>query len=134
MRHSTATSVFVNYQIQDALDQIIRAGFAGVDIWCGRPHLFRKDYPPETLELLRQKIEENNLVPVSLMPAFFRYPFSLSSPVEAIRQDSIQYMKDCIDNAVLIGAKQVLVVPSAACTAKRPRIPHPVYREPGSSQ
>jgi sugar phosphate isomerase/epimerase len=32
--------------------------------------------------------------------------------VEAIRLDSISYMKDCIDNAVLIGAKQVLVVPS----------------------
>jgi sugar phosphate isomerase/epimerase len=47
-----------------------------------------------------------------LMPAFFRYPFSLSTPSDVIRQDSIGYMKDCIDNALALGARFVLVVPS----------------------
>jgi len=46
------------------------------------------------------------------MPAFFRYPFSLSSPLESICNDSVLYMMDCVDNAELIGAEAVLVVPS----------------------
>ena len=46
------------------------------------------------------------------MPAFFRYPYSLSSPIEAIRQDSIQYVIETIQNAVAVGCKQVLIVPS----------------------
>ncbi|NPV85781.1 MAG: sugar phosphate isomerase/epimerase [Anaerolineae bacterium] len=112
MKISTATSVFLNYTLPDALDEIVRCGFDGVDIWCGRPHLFRRDYPPEMLQHIRQMLQKNHLTPVSVMPAFFRYPFSLSSPLDAIRSDSIAYMKDCIDNAAAIGSKVVLVVPN----------------------
>ena len=112
MKTSTATSVFVNYPLHDAIDQVIQAGFEGVDIWCGRPHLFRKDYSPDAIQRLGKKLQKSGLTPVSLMPAFYRYPFSLSSPNDVIRKDSIEYLKDCITNAVLIGAKQVLVVPN----------------------
>jgi sugar phosphate isomerase/epimerase len=112
MKTSTATSVFVNYPIQDALDLIIQAGFEGVDFWCGRPHIYRHDQSPAALQQLRQKIDESKITPVSLMPAFFRYPYSLSSPNEVIRQDSIAYVRDCIDNAVVLGARQVLIVPT----------------------
>ena len=112
MKISIATSVFVNYQLLDALEQIIAIGFEGVDIWCGRPHAFRKDIQESTFKDLRFLLESKGVTPVSLMPAFFRYPFSLSSPNETIRQDSIMYMKDCIDNAISIGAPNVLVVPT----------------------
>jgi fructoselysine 3-epimerase len=112
MKISTATSVFVNFSLEDAVEHIIKAGFDGVDLWCGRPHLYRKDYSPEALKQLKNKLEAGGLSPVSLMPAFFRYPFSLSSPSSIIREDSISYVKDCIDNACFLGAKFVLVVPS----------------------
>ncbi|NPV69633.1 MAG: sugar phosphate isomerase/epimerase [Firmicutes bacterium] len=112
MRISTATSVFVNYPLDAAVEQVIQAGLDGIDLWCGRPHLFRNDYPAGTLAELKKRIESSGLAVVSVLPAFFRYPFSLSSPVDAIRVDSVNYMKDCIDNAVLMGAHHVLVVPT----------------------
>jgi fructoselysine 3-epimerase len=112
MKLSTATSVFVNYAIEDAIEEIIRAGFDGVDIWCGRPHLYRQDYPPAALSALRRRLEESQLRSVSCLPAFFRYPFSLSSPKAVIRQESISYMRDTIDNACALGAEYVLVVPT----------------------
>ena len=96
----------------DQVDDIIQAGFEGVDIWCGRPHLYRRDHPPAVLERLSEQLTAHDLSPVSLMPAFFRYPYSLSSPVEAIRQDSIQYVIETIENAAAVGCKQVLIVPS----------------------
>ena len=111
MKISVVTSVFVNYRLNDAIDQIHQLGAEGIDIWCGRPHLYRKDYPAEFLNEMREKLKQLDLSPVSLMPAFAHYPYSLSSPVEIIREDSIGYMKDCIDNATLIGAPYVLVVP-----------------------
>jgi len=111
MKVSTATSILVNYPLKSAIDKVISIGFDGVDMWCGRPHLFRRDYSEESVSALGSTIREKGLRVVSVMPAFYRYPFSLSSPIEPIRLDSIGYMKDCIDNAVLIGADNVLVVP-----------------------
>jgi protein FrlC len=111
MKYSTATSVFVNYQLKDAVKHVIQAGFDGIDIWCGRPHLYRKDYSKSQIIEIRKVLDDSNVTPVSLMPAFFRYPYSLSSPIDAIRQDSIEYVKDCIENCCLIGAKEVLIVP-----------------------
>ena len=112
MKLSTATSVFVNYLLQDAVQQTLQIDLDGIDIWCGRPHLFRKDYSEETIREVGENIQSAGRQVVSVMPAFFRYPFSLSSPVKNIRRDSIAYMKDCIDNAVLVGAHHVLVVPN----------------------
>jgi protein FrlC len=111
MKISIVTSLLINYRLSDAINEIHHLGVEGVDIWCGRPHLYRKDYSDEKLKELRQQLIQLKLSPVSLMPAFAHYPYSLSSPVHAIRQDSIDYMKDCINNAVLIGAPYVLVVP-----------------------
>ncbi|MCJ7519611.1 MAG: sugar phosphate isomerase/epimerase [Anaerolineaceae bacterium] len=111
MNISVVTSVFVNYRLMDAIDEIHKLGVEGVDIWCGRPHLYRKDYSKNILQELKEKLKQLNLSPVSLMPAFAHYPYSLSSPIEIVRKDSISYMKDCIDNAALIGAPYVLVVP-----------------------
>jgi len=112
MKISTTTSIFVNYSIKDAVKLVIQAGLDGIDLWSGRPHLFRKDYPVESLMKIRKKIESSGLTVVSVMPAFFHYPFSLSSPIKTICNDSINYMKDCIDNAILMGAHHVLVVPT----------------------
>ncbi len=109
---STATSVFVNYTIQDASRQILKAGYDGIDLWCGRPHLYRKDHSPEELHSLAEWLRQNGLVPISCMPAFFRYPYSLSSPSEIIRRDSIDYMKDTIDTACILSADKVLVIPA----------------------
>lgn len=112
MKISSATSAFVNYLLEDAVDQLIQAGFDGIDLWCGRPHLFRQDHSPDSLKKLKEKIDHSGLVTVSAMPAFFRYPFSLSSPLETICEDSIGYMRDCIDNARQMAASHVLVVPT----------------------
>ncbi len=111
MKISVVTSVFVNYTLADAIDQIHALGVEGIDIWCGRPHTYRKDYSIAMLRDVKGRLDQYKLTPVSLMPAFAHYPYSLSSPIEVIRQDSIEYMKDCIDNAAALGAPYVLVVP-----------------------
>ncbi len=111
MKISTATSVLYRYELKDAIPLIKRVGFDGVDIWGGRPHVYRRDYSVEELKSLRGLIWDNGLAVSSFMPAFYRYPHSLSSPNPRVRQDSIDYMRECVDNAALLGAQVVLVVP-----------------------
>src|SRR4030066_2089808 len=111
MKLSAVSSVFVNYRLADAIDKMHELGFEGIDIWCGRPHIYRKDYSVDALTKIRNKLTQLNITPISLMPAFAHYPYSLSSPIAVIREDSIGYMKDCVDNAAVIGATYVLVVP-----------------------
>jgi protein FrlC len=48
------------------------------------------------------------------MPAFFRYPYSLTSPNDRVRDDSIGYVGECIRTARQLGARQVLIVPTAS--------------------
>src|SRR4030095_4252075 len=43
--------------------------------------------------------------------AFYRYPHSLSNPNPKVRRDSIDYMRQCTDNAAVLGSPIVLVVP-----------------------
>lgn len=111
MKIGTATSVLYQYDLKDAIPLIAGLGFDGVDLWGGRPHIYRQDYTREELAELRKYIAGHGLEVASLMPAFYRYPHSLSSPNPKIRRDSIHYMRESIENAAVLGTKTVLVVP-----------------------
>jgi protein FrlC len=111
MKLATATSVLYQYAIEDAVPIVARAGYDGIDLWGGRPHVYRGDYSAQELQALRTLIAEHGLAVSSLMPAFYRYPHSLSHPNPRVRDDSIDYMRRCVDNAAILGAGIVLVVP-----------------------
>jgi protein FrlC len=120
MKLGTATSVFYLYELKDAVPLIAKAGFDGVDVWGGRPHVYRQDYSPAELRTLREQITGEGLAVSSFMPAFYRYPHSLSSPNPKVRADSIQYMRECADNAAVLGARVVLVVPDHSLHGQTP--------------
>ncbi len=111
MKLATATSVLYQYSLRDAIPVIAETGFDGLDIWGGRPHVYRQDFSQVELKELCQVIYDYGLVVSSFMPAFYRYPHSLSNPNPRVRQDSLEYMRQCIDNAAVLGAGIVLVVP-----------------------
>ncbi len=111
MKLSTATSVLYQYEIHDAIRLIKQVGFEGVDLWGGRPHIYRKDHSNKELRELQKFIVNQKLAVSSLMPAFYRYPHSLSNPNPIVRNDSINYMQECVESAAILGSQIVLVVP-----------------------
>ena len=119
MKLGTATSVLIRFSLEDAIEIIAEAGFDGIDIWGGRPHIYRSDFSEQQLEELRDRIRDLNLTVASFMPAFYRYPYSLSSPNQSIRIDSIQYMCESMDNAVVLGAPILLVVPDHSLVGQK---------------
>ena len=108
----TVSSLFVNYNLEDAVTQIAEAGFDAIDIWGGRPHVYRDDYSKSQLLEIRKKIENYGMEISSFMPAFYRYPTNLCSSNPIVRKDSLDYVLKCLDNAVVLGAATLLVVPS----------------------
>jgi fructoselysine 3-epimerase len=111
MKIGTATSVLYQYELKDAVPLVARAGFDGIDVWGGRPHVYRQDFSLAELSALRKLIAGHGLEVSSFMPAFYRYPHSLSNPNPRVREDSLGYMRESIDNAAALAAKVVLVVP-----------------------
>jgi protein FrlC len=111
MKLAVASSVFGRYPLEHVLPVVARAGYQGIDLWGGRPHVFRSDLGASRLRALRGQAADLGLEIASVMPAFYRYPFSLSTNEDHIRQDSIDYMRESIDNAVQLGATSVLAVP-----------------------
>lgn len=111
MKTSIASSVFVNYSIEDTVKIVSSIGFDGLDIWGGRPHIYRNDLDKKRLIKLSKLLNDEGITVPSFMPAFFRYPHSLSNPNPIIRNDSIDYMRECIYNAVQLNAQSVLLVP-----------------------
>lgn len=118
MKVSIASSVFVNYSIQDTISLVAGMGYEGIDIWGGRPHVYRQDFSAAELGVIKAQIKDYSLEAVSFMPAFFRYPHSLSSPNEVVRKDSLEYMRQCMDSAVALGAKILLIVPGRSLSGQ----------------
>jgi protein FrlC len=112
IRFGAVTSLFVNYSLEDAVQQIAKAGFHAIDIWGGRPHVYRDDFSRTQLIEIRRKIEDKGMEISSFMPTFYRYPTNLCSPNPVVRKDSLEYVFKCMDNAAILGAATLLVVPS----------------------
>jgi len=107
-----ATSLYVNYPIHEAVRQIASLGFECVDIWGGRPHVYRQDYSAAELKALRAEIESRGMTVSSFMPAFYRYPHNLCSPNPRVWKDSLEYVVQSLDNAAELGAPLFLVCPA----------------------
>lgn len=111
MKIATSTSVLYRYDIFAAAELVADCGFQGIDLWGGRPHLYRQDYTAEDLQRLSRQLADSGVAVSSFMPAFYRYPHSLSTPNRTVREDSLDYMRVCIDQAAVLGAPVMLVVP-----------------------
>jgi len=111
MKLSLSSFIYFNYPLDEAIRRTAAAGFDGIDIWGGRPHAYRNDLSEREILALRQLLQDQGLAVASFIPAQFRYPSSLCSPNETIRQASVRYIQDSIETAAALGAPIVSVCP-----------------------
>jgi fructoselysine 3-epimerase len=111
MKLSLSSFLYFNYSLSDAIQHTAAAGYAGIDIWGGRPHAYRRDLDEAACQALRQLMDDEGLGVASFIPAQFRYPTNLCSPSDIIRSDSIAYIQDSIVTAAALGAPVVSVCP-----------------------
>ncbi len=110
MKYSQSSAVYYNYTLEYAIQDLARLGYQGIEIWGGRPHMYRKDLRRQS-GTLTDLLEENGMEVCNVIPAQFRYPSLLCSLDEGIRRDSIGYIEDAMDNALLMGSPSVSLCP-----------------------
>lgn len=110
MKFAQSSFVYFNYSLQDAIQRLARLGYDGIEIWGGRPHMYRDDLNNQLDEITRL-LAQNNLTVCNFIPAQFRYPSILCSLNETVRRDSVTYIKSAMDNAARVGAPSVSVCP-----------------------
>jgi protein FrlC len=105
-RFAQSSFVYLNYPLQEAIRRLHRFGYQGIEIWGGRPHLYRHDLDAE-LDSIKALLDQFEMTVPNFIPAQFRYPTILCSSNESVRRDSVRYIEDAIDNALKIGAPSV---------------------------
>ena len=111
MKLASCTSVYCNYSLGYAINDLANIGYQGIEIWAGRPHMFRNDLDEQMQDIV-SLLKQTNLQVCNFLPATYKYPLFLCSENEAVRRDGIGYLKSCIDSAVKVGSPTV-----CACTA-----------------
>ncbi len=106
MRFAQSSFVYFNHSLPDAICRLHQFGYDGIEIWGGRPHLYRHDLDAE-LDAIKRLLDEFEMTVPNFIPAQFRYPSLLASANETVRRDSVRYIEDAIDNALKLGAPSV---------------------------
>ncbi|NLB27080.1 MAG: sugar phosphate isomerase/epimerase [Bacteroidales bacterium] len=111
MKLSISTKLYFNYSLEETINRVASHGYPGIEIWGGRPHAYYRDMDSEAISLIRGALEKRGLEISGFIPAQFGYPTSLCSPVQSIRQDSVEYIKRSIDTSLSLGCKKVSLCP-----------------------
>ena len=106
MKLAQSSFVYFNYPLDQAIRRLHQLGYAGIEIWGGRPHMYRHDLDAE-LDRIKALLDEFEMTVPNFIPAQFRYPSILCSSNESVRRDSVRYIEDAIDNAIKVGAPSV---------------------------
>lgn len=106
VKFAQSSFVYHNYSLQYAIRSLGQLGYDGIAVWGGRPHMYRQDLHAHLPEI-RDLLARYRLAACHVIPAQFRYPSLLSSTNEKVRRDSVRYIMDNADNALLLGAPSV---------------------------
>lgn len=106
MKFAQSSFVYLNCSLRDAIRRLHQFGYQGIEIWGGRPHLYRHDLDDE-FDAIKALLDECEMAVPNFIPAQFRYPSILSSANEWVRRDSVRYIEDAIDNALKLGAPSI---------------------------
>jgi protein FrlC len=108
MKFAQSSFVYSNYSLQYAIRSMGRMGYDGIVVWGGRPHMYRLDLHAQLPEI-RDLLAEYGMEVCHVVPAQFRYPSLLASSNERVRRESVRYIMDNADNALLLGAPSLHV-------------------------
>ena len=110
MKFAQSSFVYLNYPLPEAIRRLHRYGYQGIEVWGGRPHVYRHDLDDQ-LDDIAAQLDRLGMTVSNFIPAQFRYPSILCSLNETVRRDSVRYIQDAIDNAVRLGSPYVSLCP-----------------------
>lgn len=109
MKVGLFTSGYQRNPLEHAFEDAKRFGYDYVELWGGRPHAYAPDLKNGDIKLLRDLIDKYEMPVLGYTPEMNAYPYNVMLGTEAMRKDSIEYTKLCMDMAKEMGAEFTLV-------------------------
>jgi protein FrlC len=99
MKIGMFTFSYMRLPIERAFEDANRFGYDGIEIWGGRPHAYSFDLVKGGIQELKELSSEYSLPIIGYTPEMNMYPYNMMLGSEAMRQDSIEYVKLSMDVA-----------------------------------
>lgn len=116
MKLAFSTNAFKRYSLEDAVREIARAGYKGVEILCDAPHAYPPTFGEEQARSLRALVASTGMK-ISNLNAFTLYAIgdtyhpSWIESDERQREQRVRHTVDCIRLAKSIGAENLSTEP-----------------------
>lgn len=109
MKISMFTMGYMRYPLERAFKDAARFGYDGIEIWGGRPHAYAPDLKAGGLRELKELSARYDMPIIGYTPETNAYPFNMMIGSEAMRRDSLDYIKLSMDMAKEMGAGFTLI-------------------------
>ena len=105
---------YCHYSFDYFLDSMERCGLKNIDLWGGSPHYCRLDYLTsrdafKKISQMRKKMEEKGMKVVVYTPETLAYPYSVSSPEEAVCSRTVDFFDMAMEDALEFGTDKVFI-------------------------
>lgn len=109
MKISMFTMGYMRLPLKRAFQDAARFGYDGIEIWGGRPHAFSPDLKVGGVQELKALSHRYDLPIVGYTPETNAYPYNMMIGTEAMRRESLDYIKLSMDMAKEMGASFTLI-------------------------
>ena len=109
MKIGLFTMSYMRLPLERAFGDAARLGYDGVEVWGGRPHAYAPDLKAGGIRKVKELAGEYGLPIIGYTPEMNAYPYNMMIGSEAMRRDSIDYVKLSMDMAVGMGAGFTLI-------------------------
>ena len=109
MKISMFTMGYMRYPLERAFQDADQFGYDGIEIWGGRPHAYAPDLKAGGVDELLALSEKYEMPIIGYTPEMNGYPYNFMIGTEAMRRESIDYIKLCLDMTKAMGGKFMLV-------------------------
>lgn len=108
---SISSFVHFRHTLPEAIRTYAELGFDMVEPWGGRPHAYWEDMRGDYLKEILQALGETGLGISNFIPAQFRYPVNIASPILEMRSASVDYLKRNVEAALALKAPSLSLCP-----------------------
>lgn len=116
MKFSFLTYQFCRFPLKRCFELAHLYGFEGVEVWGARPHAYAYDMNQYRIADINKWKTDNHVEISMYTPEILAYPYSLTSSLPEEYDDTIRYLKQCLETAARIGTTNMQVT-----------CPHPGY-------
>jgi fructoselysine 3-epimerase len=103
------TMPYMRLPLERAFSDAKILGYEGVEVWGGRPHAYAPDLKAGGVADVKSLSERYGMPIIGYTPEMNAYPYNIMIGTEAMRRDSVRYVKLSIDVAKSMGAGFTLI-------------------------